>query len=255
MTWFFNPAPREGAAGRLFCLPYAGGSAAVYREWGRALSGEVEVQAVQLPGRGWRLREAPGRDLGELAEKIAEAIEPLADRPFLLFGHSMGAWLGLLVARELERRGLEPIALLASGRQAPQLGCVQPPLSHLEDGDFVAEVQRRYGGIPELIREDHDLLQLLLPALRADIEALERYRHRGEPRLRCPVIALGGQTDRVVPVETLAAWAEETIGPFEIETFPGGHFYFQDNPAPLLRFIEQRFAAALFASADCEFAR
>ena len=222
----------------------------MYRDLGRAVSPGLEVKAVQLPGRGWRLREAPVRDLGPLAEQVAEAIVPFADRPFLLFGHSMGAWLGLLVARGLERRGVEPVALLASGRQAPALGCTEPELAGLSDDAFVDEVQRRYGGIPQLIREDHDLLALLLPALRADIEALERYRHTPQPKLRCPIIALGGTDDPVVPVESLAGWAEETCGSFEIATFPGRHFYFQDNPGLLARLVEQRFEMAA-----CELAR
>lgn len=251
MTWFFNPAPREGAAGRLFCLPYAGGSAAVYRAWGRRLSDTLELHAVQLPGRGWRLREAPSRSLEGLALRIADAIVPLADRPIVLFGHSMGAWLALLVARSLERRGIEPVALLVSGRQAPSLGCVHPPLSHLDDDQFVNEVQRRYGGIPAVIRADPDLLELLLPALRADLESLERYSHTAGPQLHCPVVALGGADDALVPVDALAAWAEETTARFEVETFPGGHFYFQDDPRPLLDFIERRFAGGVLVPSGC----
>ena len=242
MEWFLTPAPRMAAAGRLFCLPYAGGGAAIYRDWGRELSEALELRAVQLPGRGWRLNEPPSTDLTALASDIAGAIEPLADRPFALFGHSMGAWLALLVARHLEQRGLEPMALLVSGRQAPSLGCTQPPLSHLDDEAFVAEVQLRYGGIPSEILADRDILMLLLPSLRADIRALEHYLHESGPRVHCPIVALGGEDDPLVPVDHLAPWATETVGPFQVETFPGDHFYFRDDPLPLLRSIERHLA-------------
>lgn len=212
----------------------------MYRDWGPELSKTLEVRSVQLPGRGWRLGERPSRDLTDLADRVADAIAPLAERPFALFGHSMGAWLALLVARRLEAMGLDPQALLASGRQAPSLGSTQPPLSHFDDEGFVEEVQLRYGGIPEEILADREILELLLPALRADIEALEKYRHEPGPQVRCPIVALGGEDDPLVPVEHLAPWAAETAGVFQIETFAGGHFYFHEDPAPLLRSIERR---------------
>src|SRR5690606_33281021 len=115
------------------------------------------------PGRGWRLREAPVRQMDALATQVAEAIAPLAeDVPIALFGHSMGAWLGLEVVRRLEASGHRPVRYFASGRQAPGLGCTQPRMSHLSDGDFVGEVQSRYGGIPAEILGEPELLALLL---------------------------------------------------------------------------------------------
>src|SRR5690606_16926142 len=131
--WFLTPEPRSDRRTRLFCLPYAGGSAAVYRPWMTALPDEVELVSVQLPGRGWRLRESPLRDLHAAADEIAEAISEMDDLPFAVFGHSMGAWLGLEVVRRLEGAGRAPLRFFASGRQAPGLGCTQTPLSHLSE--------------------------------------------------------------------------------------------------------------------------
>lgn len=224
---------------RLVCIPYAGGSAAVFREWGRAVDETIEVHAVQLPGRGWRLREAPETDLLALSGAIADAIEPLADRPVALFGHSMGSWIALQVARDLEDRGRTPALLFASGRQGPSVGHTRPPLSHLDDDAFVARIQETYGGIPEPILGDPDILALLLPSLRADITLLEQYRHRPPGPVSCPIVAVGGESDPLVEPDGLARWAPETRGPFEVRTFAGGHFYFQPHPDRLLRFIER----------------
>ena len=240
MTWFLTPEPRVTAGVRLFCIPYAGGGAAVYREWGRVVDESIEVRAVQLPGRGWRLREPPETDMEVLACGIADAIQELDDRPFALFGHSMGSWMALEVTRELERRGRSPVVLFASGRQAPSMGSTRPPLSHLDDDAFVAEIQETYGGIPPQILGDPDILDLLLPSLRADIAVLEGYRHRPGAPVACPLVALAGEDDDVVDPAELPRWADETEDSFELRTFPGGHFYFQPRFESLLRYLEER---------------
>jgi medium-chain acyl-[acyl-carrier-protein] hydrolase len=244
MNWFFTPEPRDGAGVRLFCLPYAGASAAVFRDWGRSLPAEVEVRAVQLAGRGWRLREPPEVDLGTQAEGVADAIAACADRPFAIFGHSMGSWLGLEVVRLLERRGLSPVVLFASGRQAPSVGATRPPLSHLDDERFVEQVQKQYGGIPAPILDDREILELLLPALRADITSLETYRHEPAPKITCPLIAVGGDRDPIVPIEHLEPWQAVTGGEFLVRTFPGGHFYFQPDAGELLGYLHERIELA-----------
>jgi surfactin synthase thioesterase subunit len=238
MHWFMNAVPNRAAVVRLLCLPYAGASAAVYRDWGRLLR-NVDVQAAQLPGRAWRLREPVVTDLRTLADQIVHAFLPLTDIPFGIFGHSMGAWLGMLVARRLEARGLAPLFLMASGRQAPSLGCTQPPLRHLDDGAFVDQLSASYGGIPEEVFQDPELLALLLPGVRADVTALETYVHTPGPTLACPLVALGGESDPMVPVRYLAPWATETTGPFEVQTFPGGHFYFQEDVSAVVGHLER----------------
>lgn len=200
---------------------------------------------MQLAGRGWRLRERPLSDLNVLADHAARAIADVAaDVPFAVFGHSMGAWLGLEVVRRLESMGLAPVCFFASGRQAPAMGCTQPAMSHLSDAAFVDEVQRRYGGIPPEILGEPDLLELLLPALRADIALLEHYSHRPAAPIRTPIHALVGDSDSVVAIDEVAPWGSETSGAFELSTMPGGHFYFQPDPAGLLDVIRARLNAA-----------
>lgn len=248
IRWFLSSEPHKAHRTRLFCLPYAGGSAAVYRSWMTALAEEVEVVAVQLPGRGWRLREPPLHDLSLAATQVAEAIAEMDDRPFAIFGHSMGAWLGLEVVRRLEEIGRQPIRFFASGRQAPGLGCTQPPLSHLTDEQFISEVQLRYGGIPPEILAERDLLQLLLPALRADIAMLEAHVHRPGHNIATPLHAIVGDSDAMVSAEEMAPWAEEVAGDFEVSILKGGHFYFQPDPHPLLELLRTRLAQARIPS-------
>jgi surfactin synthase thioesterase subunit len=200
----------------------------------------IQVLPVQLAGRGWRLNEPPVRDLDRLAEAVSESILPLTDLPYAVFGHSMGAWLAFEVVRSLEARGSRPVCLFASGRRAPSMPDSDAPLRHLGDEAFVREVQTRYGGIPAEILADAEVLSLLLPALRADIEALETYLYTPAPSLVCAIVALGGEQDPRVPVEHLAPWASETSGGFDVATFAGGHFYFQDGPAAVLDVIRRR---------------
>lgn len=244
MAWFARTSPDAGARVRLICLPYAGGTAAVYRDWAGALGTGVEVLPVQLPGRGWRLRETPSVDLKALAAGIAEAVEPLAEVPVAVFGHSMGAWLGFELVTQLEARGIRPVQLFASGRQAPWMGCEHEPLSVLDDAAFVAETQRRYDGIPAEVLAEPELLALVLPALRADVAALEGYRRETGTPVRTPIMALAGRTDGMIPVERLDGWAMETTGEFTSRLFEGGHFYFRPDPKPLLQVVREALAAA-----------
>jgi len=237
MKWFLVSEQRPAARLRCVCFPWAGAGAAAYREWHTHLPKEIEVCAIQLPGRGWRVREAPAADLDRIAEDATTAVEELGDLPLVLFGHSFGAWLALLVARRLEAAGRSPVALVASGRRAPSHARRDAPMRHLDDDGFVEEIQRRYGAINEEIVADRDLLRLLLPALRADVAALEGYEHVGTPRVDCPLVAVGGSRDPVVPVAELSSWSAETNGPFDVRTFQGGHFYLQDDPGPLLRWL------------------
>lgn len=249
IQWFLKAAPHVEPRSRLFCLPYAGGSAAIYRGWRDLLPADIEVLPVQLAGRGWRMRETPVSDVHRLAGEIASAMQPLLDRPFAVFGHSMGSWLGLEVLRRLEEWGHRAECFFASGRQAPSLGSTQGPMTHLDDDGFVGEVQLRYGGIPAEILSEPDVLALLLPALRADIAALEHYRYAPGPRLHSPIVALVGNRDHLVPATHLAPWALETSGPFSVHTLAGGHFYFQPDPRELLRVVRRTLRAPSWTDA------
>jgi medium-chain acyl-[acyl-carrier-protein] hydrolase len=219
-----RPDPRRRL--RLFCLPYAGGAASAYRLWGGALAPEVEVCAVQLPGRGSRFRETPFRSATALVAAVADGLGPMMDVPFALFGHSMGAVVAFELARELRRRSRPgPALLIVSGRQAPPRPSPLPPFGHLPEAEFLREVCGRYDNIPDEVLAEKELLQLVLPALRADILVLETHTSQPEPPLDCPISCFGGEEDPHVSREDLEAWAAHTRAGSTMRIFPGRHFF------------------------------
>jgi medium-chain acyl-[acyl-carrier-protein] hydrolase len=237
--WFAVPSPNRGARVTLFCIPYAGSGASCYHAWSRALAGQpVEVRAVQLPGRENRLRETPFREMAPLVLALADQIEPFLDRPYCVFGHSMGALVAFELARELSRRGRPgPARLFASGANAPHVPSDEEPLHQLPDAELVRAVSERYEGIPRQVLEHRELLELVLPALRADLTAIETYEFRDGARLQCAISAFAGEGDRHVTPAKLAPWQDVTDGPFASALFAGDHFYLNDQRAELINVV------------------
>lgn len=236
--WILRSRPVPAPRLRLVCFPHAGGGAGIYRSWANDLPAEVEVCAIQLPGRETRLSETPFTRLGPLVEQLASAIDSVGDRPFVFFGFSMGALVGFELARLLRRRQRPlPGRLLVAARAAPQLPLRDPPIHAWPDAAFVAEVCRRYNGIPQPVLQEPELLQLLLPMLRADCAVIETYQYAAEEPLTIPITAFGGQDDTSVAPARLDAWREQTTREFRVETFPGGHFFLNTARSDLLNSI------------------
>jgi surfactin synthase thioesterase subunit len=230
--WLSRFAPRPAAALRLFCFSYAGGGAAIFRPWALALPADVEVAAVLLPGREHRLRERPLDSMAALLQALLPALVPEFDRPFAFFGHSMGALVAFEAARALQGRGERaPARLLLSGRRAPHLPELETPIHGLGDDEFVAEIDRRYGGIPPDVMQHRDVLELLMPALRADMALIETHRHDGGARFAGPITVFGGEADQRAPLPQLQAWQQHTHRPLRLRQYAGGHFYFNQPPA------------------------
>ncbi len=237
-------APRGKRSARLFCFPPAGVGASAYRLWHRTLPEGLDVCAVQPPGRESRLRDPPIPSIPGLVNALLPALQPHLDLPFAFFGHSMGAVVASEVARALmSQGGPTPYHLFVSARRPPHLRSLEPPLHLLPDGAFVAEIQRRYGGIPPEVMRHADVMALLLPALRADITALETHLPPSRPPLPCPISAFGGAEDRLTPRPHLEAWRGETSSTFRLRVFPGGHFYLNECRADLLADVAVTLAA------------
>ena len=227
---FRRPPPRPRA--RLFCLPFAGGSAALYRTWSEPLGDRIDVCPVELPGRGVRFDEAPIAEMAPLVDELVLAMRPLLDVPVLLFGHSMGGRIAFEIAKRLGDRAAR---LFVSASPAPDV--VAPnPMAHLDDATFLRRIADK-GGTPREILEDADLMELVLPVLRADFTLVETYRATDEERVACPVTAFAGTGDREVPIESVRRWGRYTSGPFGVIEIPGDHFYLDAARGSLTREI------------------
>jgi medium-chain acyl-[acyl-carrier-protein] hydrolase len=195
----------------------------VRRHWSIGMPPDVELCAIQLPGREDRVREPPMTSFPELAAAIAYVL-PL-DRPFGFFGHSLGALIAFEVARELRRRGLPgPASLVVSGAHAPQMPFSGPQLGDLPDSLFLDHIRSLDGTSDEALQHA-DLMQVLLPALRADFRLYEDYRYLPQPPLGCPIRAFGGLDDATATEGDIAQWRAQTSASFAVRMFEGGHFF------------------------------
>lgn len=235
---------------RLFCFPYAGGGASVFRSWGPLLASVVEPYAVQLPGREARIAEQPYVCVSELAARLVSLIRRHLDKPFAFFGHSLGAFVCFELARSLRSEGLPlPCHLFVAGQRAPHLPDPDPPIHHLPDGGFIDEIQRSYDGIPASVLESPELMQLLMISLRADFQMTEKYRYASGSPLDCPITVLGGVQDISTTREHLAGWAQQTTGYCEVCMFPGDHFFIEQDRASVVRSVSQTLQDAAHTTA------
>ncbi|CUU58081.1 medium-chain acyl-[acyl-carrier-protein] hydrolase [Parafrankia irregularis] len=228
-----------GARIRLYCFPFAGGSAASYLGWQAELGAQVQVCAVEPPGRRQRRREPAIRRMDAMVDAVVAGLRPGLDEPFAFFGHSLGALVAYEVARRLRAEGgPEPALLFLSAAAAPHLPRRRREIAALPDTEFIDEL-RGHGGTPELLLADHETMRLFLPALRADFELFETYRHRPGDPPGCPVHIYGGRTDTSVNTTQLRAWRALLPTTVEVRTFPGDHFYLNaDRPALLAAVAE-----------------
>lgn len=239
-SWIVRRTPRPGARMRLICFAHAGGGSLAFHPWSSEPWPEIEVCAVQLPGRESRLREPAVDEMAPLLGRLVPALLPTLEAgPFAFFGHSLGALLAFEVTRALRSRGAPlPRLLLAAGRSAPSHGGAPHRLSAIAgDDEFVRAVQYYYGGIPPALLAERELLALIVPTLRADLKLAEHYEYRAEPPLPVPIRALGGVDDRGVDEQALRDWAAETAADFGVQRFRGGHFFVQESRGELLRAI------------------
>ena len=226
-----NPAAQL----RLFCFPYAGGSASVYRHW-TDLPPEIEICPVQLPGRDERFREPAFTRADALCDALVVALADYLDTPFAVFGHSMGAIIAYEFTRRLHARGSMPRHLLVSGQRAPHIPLRRKQSFSLPDPAFKNRLLE-LDGTPVAVLQDAELMELLLPRLRSDFELSETYARARHAPLSCPIAAFGGAQDKEVSRSDLEAWREVTTTAFDLRIFPGGHFYLDREGPALRRFI------------------
>ena len=224
---------------RLFCFTYAGGAASIYRDWSSKLPHNIEVHAFQFPGHGNRLSEPLFKRVHPLVESTAQELRPYLEGSFAFFGHSMGAIISYELAQLLRRENKPgPSHLFLSGRPSPHLIKKEPQTYDLPEPEFIDEL-KRMGGTPHEVLEHPELMSVLKPILRADLEVCQTYEYQPRSPLDCPITVFGGLQDEDVSREQLEGWRDYTTSRFAVRMFPGNHFFLHSSAPLLLRMIAQ----------------
>jgi surfactin synthase thioesterase subunit len=250
-----HPAPKtpwlpalrssEATRMRLFCLPYAGGMSAVFNSWSTGLPREIAISPIELPGRGSRISEPKFEALAPLVKAMVNDLLPYLDKPFALFGHSLGALICFEFARALlQGPGISPLRLFVAGHSAPHLSTGTPPRHALPDHDLLHYLEG-LNGTPQTLLEDSQLMALMLPIIRADLSIFETHTHVDGPPLICPITAFGGAEDPEVTMESLQAWRLHTRSTFDVKIFPGDHFFLHTQRQAIVTEICRRLEFSL----------
>ena len=228
---------------RLFCFPFAGGGASAYRSWAAAMPAHVELQAVQLPGRETRFSEPALRDLDGVLASLVPALASHWDKPFVFFGHSLGALLAFEAARALRRRGLPlPLHMFLSGRRAAHVPLDRRAYHDLPEDELVAEIKKMNDAASPMF--DHpELLALALPTLRADFALHDTYSYRPEAPLDIDFSVFGGLADHTTDTAVLKDWQSLSSKATKISLFPGGHFFIDTHKRDVLAVIGRQLHA------------
>jgi medium-chain acyl-[acyl-carrier-protein] hydrolase len=226
--WIEFRPERPKAQARVLCVPYAGGSTQVYHALARSFPEKVEFGAIQLPGRWNRSREPLLTKVCDASQSLAGELTRMSRRPYALFGYSLGGLIAFETARILARdQGQQqPRALIVAASRAPAVKPRPPFLHKLSDDDFIKSHGDRYpGGIPRPVLNEPDVLAMVLPILRADMEMFETYQYLPGDPLLCPIYTIAGEKDLLNPPLSMASWRKETTGEFFSETVAGGHYF------------------------------
>jgi surfactin synthase thioesterase subunit len=247
----------QSPRGHLICFPYAGGNARSYARWQGFMPPDLELWAIELPGRGGRRTEPFAIMIDDLVEELVRSFVGILDLPFIFFGHSMGATLSFLCARALRRHGLrQPDRLVVSARVPPHQ--TNPhALAPLMSDDQLINLMRGLGGTAPQILDEPELMALLLPILRADLRLLASHVFIPEPPLTCPITAINGSDDET-NITVLREWSQHTANEFDLKVFNGGHFFIDEHPGQVIEYIlrpqrtniAERFVSPLAHSAD-----
>ncbi len=239
--WIRNFTPAPAARVRLVCFPHAGGSASYYFPLSRALSPDVDVYAVQYPGRQDRYKEPFVETIDALADQIHTELGTVPAGPVAFFGHSMGAVLAFEVARRMETQpGRTPVTVFASGSRAPSR--YGDERDHKDDRELV-DVMRQLGGTDPRVLENREMLETFLPAFRNDYRALQAYHRGTDVGIAAPIVVMAATDDPKTSVADASAWHEHTSGGGAVHTFSGGHFYLEKQPQAVTEVIARTLRA------------
>jgi surfactin synthase thioesterase subunit len=213
----------------MICFPYAGGSAATYLHWAKQLPPDIELISIQPPGRANRLFEAAHTSMDSLLSELFPALLPLFDKPYILFGHSLGSRVAFEVLNMCRDKGLHgPIHFFASGSRGPHIPQREEPIHHLSDQLFIDEL-RLMGGTPSEILDDPEIMSLYLPMLRADFQLSYDYTYKRGRIFNCPATVFGGLEDNGISQDDLRSWGNYFSKVTNVLMIEGNHFFIDSN--------------------------
>ncbi|QED47030.1 thioesterase II family protein [Cytobacillus dafuensis] len=243
--WCLNKTFKSNPKMRILLFPYACGGASIYRTWHNFFPSEIEVIPIQLPGRENRLSEKPYTSIVELTDYLFETLKPLYDKPLALFGHSMGSLITYELSIRLEHAGIIPAHLFVSAHSSPKKGKLGTNDHLLSDEKLISRL-RELSFTPEPVLQNQDLMQLLLPMIRADFTMCETYDYKEHPTLNCPLTVFGGTNDREVSLNELDHWKPYTNASFSKVTITGDHFFVHDQASTIISNISEKITQNTF---------
>jgi surfactin synthase thioesterase subunit len=242
--WFVKYRSEHSTALRLICLPYAGGSISTYANWINEVPEGVEIIAVQPPGRGVRFIEPPFDSMHALVESLFSALTPILTEPYVVFGHSLGSWVSYELLKKIQKNNLTlPVHFFASGARAPHIEKKKENIHALPDEQF-KERLKKLNGTPQSIIENHELMDFLMPVLRADFKIANDYCAAFD-EVGCSVTVIGGNNDTEISIEELHAWKTLFTEPTEIEIVEGDHFFVDNNVQQTLSIVNSKLSVLL----------
>jgi medium-chain acyl-[acyl-carrier-protein] hydrolase len=233
-NWIVNPRPRPQADLRLICFPYAGGGAASFFSWADLLPTNIELIAIQPPGRASRIDEPPINEMDQLVDSLMSVADLLVDKPYVVFGHSLGSRVAFEFMRRCQSAGQRlPQHFIASASRGPHVRSLKEAISDLPDDAFLQEL-KRLNGTPEEILNNKELMAIYLPLIRADFKISESYHLETDVQFDLPLTVFGGTCDHDVPERHLNSWQDLFTQPLSLHLVNGDHFFIDNNKRGLL---------------------
>ena len=238
--WLEHFTEKENASLHLLAFPHAGGAAHFFRPLTRHMPHDVALSAVQLPGRWNRSAETAATSIDLLLPELLKGIRPALQQPYVFFGHSLGALLAYSLSRQLFAEAeLLPRLLVVSA--SPLHTDAINQLLQLSDQGLVEELRKKFGGLPEELVAEPDMLKFIIPTIRADLTLAASFQFRPGPLLPCPLLAIGGTQDTTTRPEELYTWRKVTSAKFSLHLFEGGHFYLEKHFADIAQLLTASF--------------
>lgn len=243
-NWFLRPQPKPNANLRLICFPYAGGSASTYISWANHLPENVELIAVQPPGRSTRMFEPPYDEMSPLVDSLLVPFSNILDRPYIIYGHSLGSRVAFELMVQCQKAGLRlPAHFIASGSRAPFIPVREKQIYNLPELEFFSELEK-LNGTPKEVLQNEELMKLCLPLLRADFKLADTYCSP-KTKINSPVTVLGGSNDEGISHDDLQSWEQLFNNSADVHIIPGDHFFVESNKSQVLQKVNQIIAETM----------